>query len=487
MSGSLERYGETRGGERRDAAQSEPHNDAGALVSGLPHWENRELTGEFTGLQEKRPGMDVPFLMLTLLILLIGVIMVLSASFARGYYTNGEPMRVFMRQLVFAVSGVAIMLVVSRIGVKAMSRWSYALLAFSVFMLVAVLFVGIEVNEATRWLGFEGGGGSFSFQPSEVAKLALIMSFSQWICANSRTKMRTFKYGIVPFVAVTAVIVGLLMLEPHISASIIIVALTAIMIFAGGARLRWFLLAFLAVALVLGAIMLPMLKESADEDSDVGLTEQIAQMNLAGGRFSYADKRIDAWLNPEADPMHSGYQILQSLYAVGSGGLLGQGLGQSRQKYLYLPEEHNDYIFAIVCEELGFIGAMLILLLFLLLIVRGYWLALHAKDRYSALVATGITSLLAIQVFLNVAVVTNLLPATGISLPFFSYGGTALWIQLFQMGIVLAVSREIPREARAQGSGVRGQGTGTAGEARAQGSGLRGQGSGDGRGEGYEV
>ena len=167
---------------------------------------------------------------------------------------------------------------------------------------------------------------------------------------------------------------------------------------------------------------------------------------MAGGRFGYANGRIEAWIDPEADPLDGGFQIRQSLYAVGSGGLFGQGLGQSKQKYLYLPEEHNDYIFAVVCEELGYIGAMLILMLFALLIIRGYWLALHAKNRYSALITTGIISLLAIQVFLNVAVVTNLLPATGISLPFFSYGGTALWIQLFQMGIVLAVSREIPRD-----------------------------------------
>ena len=442
MNDSINRYSEDRA-----AAPSEAQADAGALVAGVPHWENRELSGKFTGVLQKRSGMDMPFLLLTLLILLIGVLMVLSASFARGYYTTGEPMRVFMRQFVFAVSGVAIMLMVPRFSIRALSRWSYILLAFSFVMLVAVLIIGIEANEAKRWLGFEGGGGSFSFQPSEIAKLALIMSFAQWICTKGRTGMRTFKYGVAPFIVITVAMVGLLMLEPHISASIIIVMLAVIMMFAGGVRIRWFVLATLSVALIVGAIMIPMLQEAANEDSNQGLTEQITQMKLGSGRFSYADRRIDAWLNPEADPLDNGFQILQSLYAVGSGGLLGQGLGQGRQKYLYLPEEHNDYIFAIVCEELGFIGAMLILVLFSLLIIRGYWLALHAKDRYSALVTTGITSLLAIQVFLNVAVVTNLLPATGISLPFFSYGGTALWIQLFQMGIILAVSREIPKDS----------------------------------------
>jgi cell division protein FtsW len=163
--------------------------------------------------------------------------------------------------------------------------------------------------------------------------------------------------------------------------------------------------------------------------------------------MGYEGRRINAWLNPDDDPLNSGFQIRQSLNAVGSGGLLGLGLGQSRQKHLYLPEEHNDYIFAIVSEELGFIGAMLILMLFVLLIVRGYWLAMNASDKYSSLVVIGITSLLAIQVFLNVAVVTNMLPATGISLPFFSYGGTALWMQLVQIGIILSVSREIPPPA----------------------------------------
>ena len=437
MSDRKNEYGDDLGDSQGDV-------QAGALVSGVPKWNTRELTAEYVGAEQKKPGVDIPFLVLTLLILMIGVIMVLSASFARGYYTAGEPMRVFTRQLVFAISGVAIMLVVSRINVKMMSRWAYIMLIFSIVMLIAVLFVGIEANDAKRWLGFEGGGGSFSFQPSEVAKLALILSFSQWICTKGRKKMGTFKYGVAPFGIVAAITVGLLMLEPHISASIIIIMLTAIMMFAGETRLRWFVLGILVVAAIIGLLLLNSL-EATQEDSEQSIAEQFSQVQWGSGRFTYADRRISAWINPEEDPLRDGFQIRQSLYAVGSGGLLGQGLGQSRQKYLYLPEEHNDYIFAIVCEELGFIGAMLILMLFALLVIRGFWLALNAKDKYSTLITTGITSLLAIQVFLNVAVVTNLLPATGISLPFFSYGGTALWIQLFQMGIVLAVSREIPR------------------------------------------
>jgi len=234
----------------------------------------------------------------------------------------------------------------------------------------------------------------------------------------------------------------LLSREPHYSASVIIITLTGIMMFASGTRFRWFILAGLAVALLLGGIYViylrPRFGDSADLDDNL---RQVIVENSS--KFGYAGRRVGAWLDPEADPLGDGLQIRQSLFAVGSGGLFGQGLGQSRQKYLYLPEEHNDYIFAIICEELGYIGAMLILMLFVLLIVRGYWLALRAKDKYSSLVMIGITSLLAIQVFLNIAVVTNLLPATGISLPFFSYGGTALWIQLLQIGIMLSISRDV--------------------------------------------
>ena len=241
------------------------------------------------------------------------------------------------------------------------------------------------------------------------------MSFSV-MATQFGEKMKTFKYGVLPFFVIIILMVGLLALEPHLSASVIIVLLGMILMFAGGTRIYWFLLVGGAAG---GAGWLLVTK------------------------FAYASSRIAVWQDPFSSKLGGGWQIVQSLYAIGSGGLLGLGLGQSRQKYLYLPEEHNDFIFSIICEELGFIGAVLILVLFLLLIIRGYWLAMHAKTKFASLVITGITSLLALQVFLNVAVVTNLIPATGISLPFFSYGGTALWIQLIEMGIVLAFSREI--------------------------------------------
>ncbi len=366
--------------------------------------------------EEKRGGLDVPLLLLVIVLLTVGVIMVLSASFARAYYEGNNPTYIFTRQLVFAVSGVGIMLAVSKIRVNVFRRWSMVLLLISIVMLALVLIIGIVGGGSRRWINL----GFTTFQPSEVAKIAVILAYATMICKTPRKKMKTFKYGIVPFGGVAAVIVALLILEPHLSASIIIIGITGIMIIAGGANLKQ-----------IGGIVLLVVALGA----------------LAILLLPYAQERVTAWLHPENDPLDSGFQVLQSLYAIGSGGLLGVGLGQSRQKYMYLPEEHNDYIFPIICEELGFIGAMLILMLFALLVIRCFWIALHAKTRYGALISTGIAGLLAMQVFLNVAVVTNLIPSTGISLPFFSYGGTALWIQMIEMGIVLSVSRDIPLKA----------------------------------------
>jgi len=406
-------------------------------------WDERDLSTELIDA-EKKPGIDKPMLVITLVILLIGVIMVLSASFARGYYSASDPLRLFSRQLVFAVSGVALMFITSRLSIRTVSRWSMQLLLVSLVLLVLVLIIGIRVNGARRWIGIGGEYSSLTFQPSEIAKLALILSFAQITCKLGKERMKSFKHGVLPFAVVTLIIIILLRLEPHLSAIIIVTALAAIMMFAGGTRLRWFILAMTILAAMISGFIYFQLRANVPEVEIRDVSMETVRSNLDLSTFGYEGRRITAWLNPDADPLRDGFQIRQSLNAVGSGGLLGLGLGQSRQKHLYLPEEHNDYIFAIVCEELGFIGAMLILLLFTLLIIRGYWLAMHASDKYSSLITIGITSLLAIQVFLNVAVVTNLLPATGISLPFFSYGGTALWIQLIQIGIILAVSREIP-------------------------------------------
>ena len=362
-----------------------------------------------------RGSIDLPFAALTLLLLTIGVVMVLSASYARAYYsasTGHNAAYYFLRQLGFALAGTAAMFVMSRIPMSFYRRMSFPLLAVSALLLLVVPFIGVSQGDAKRWIDL----GFTTFQPSEIAKVAVILYFSALIC-KYKGAMSTFRYGILPFAAVLGVIVGLLVLEPHFSAAIIIIAIGGVMLFLGGVKLRWFI--------------------------GVGVTA-LAALGVIITFFPYASGRISTWLDPFANTSGDGYQIVQSLYSIGSGGLFGLGLGQGRQTYMYLPEEHNDFIFAVVCEELGFAGAVAILLLFAALIVRGYILAMHMRDRFSFLVTAGITTLLAIQVILNVAVVTNLVPCTGISLPFFSYGGTALMIQLGEMGIILSASRDIP-------------------------------------------
>lgn len=362
-----------------------------------------------------RGSIDLPFAALTLLLLTIGVVMVLSASYARAYYsasTGHNAAYYFLRQLGFALAGTAAMFVFSRIPMSFYRRMSFPLLAVSVALLAVVPVIGVSQGDAKRWIDL----GFTTFQPSEIAKIAVIIYFSALIC-RYKGAMGTFRYGILPFAAVLGLIVGLLVLEPHFSAAIIIIAIGGVMLFLGGVKLRWF--------------------------AGVGVTA-LAALGVIITFFPYASGRISTWLDPFANTSGDGYQIVQSLYSIGSGGLFGLGLGQGRQTYMYLPEEHNDFIFAVVCEELGFMGALAILLLFAALIVRGYILAMHMRDRFSFLVTAGITTLLAIQVILNVAVVTNLVPCTGISLPFFSYGGTALMIQLGEMGIILSASRDIP-------------------------------------------
>ncbi len=335
--------------------------------------------------------------------------MLFSASYARAYSETGQAAYYFVRQAGFAAFGIFAMLAVTIVPVDWIRKLSMPLLVVSIILLVLVLLIGTDEGGAKRWLYL-----GFSFQPSEVTKLAVVLTFAALISGYG-DKMKTFYYGVLPFSAILLVIFALLALEPHLSCIVIVGATGAAMMFMGGTRLRWF--AILGVCAVIFVLV---------------------YLHFMG----YASARITAWRNPEADPSDSGYQILQSLYAIGSGGLWGLGLGKSRQKYLYLPEEHNDYIFAIVCEELGFVGAGLIILLFMLLIARGIWLALHAKTRFCSLTMAGLVVQLALQVFFNIGVVSNFLPATGISLPFFSYGGTALMLQLFEMGLVLNMSRD---------------------------------------------
>ena len=365
-------------------------------------------------------SMDIPFLLLTLLLTGIGLMMLFSASFPSAYYETGSAGYYFKRQAIFAAAGVVAMLVVGRFNYQ---RWRGAakiLMVLAIFLLLLVIIpgVGITKNNATRWLGVDG---VLTFQPSEIAKLAVIVYFADSI-SKKKERMRDLREGVLPYGVWLAVIAVLMLLEPHLSGTILIVGTGAIMMAVGGMP------AWLIGAGVGGV--------AAAAWGFVALVD--------AGIISYGASRINMWHDPWLDSSDDGYQMVQSLIAIGSGGLLGTGLGKGRQKFLYLPEESNDFIFSTVCEELGLIGASLILLVFALLLLRGFWIALHARDRFGTLLVVGVVSHLGLQVFLNVAVVTGLVPATGISLPFFSYGGTALLLQLVEIGLVLSVSRQIP-------------------------------------------
>ena len=364
--------------------------------------------------------MDLPFLLLTLLLTVMGLVMLFSASFPSADYETGDPTVYLKRQGLFALLGLAAMVVMSRMNYQKLRRYSVLLVGISLFLLLLVLVPGLGINEngATRWLGKKG---VLTFQPSELAKLAVIV-FSADSISKKKNLMETFKYGIRPYLLLLAFYAVLMLLEPHLSGTILIVGTGVVLMIVGGINKKWAIGGIGAVAAVGFAY--------------VKLVET--------GVISYGASRIEMWKNPFVDPLKDGYQLSQSLITIGSGGLTGVGLGKSRQKFLYLPEEHNDFIFAVVCEELGLIGATLVMLVFALLILRGFWIALQARDRFGALLVVGIMTQIGLQTFFNIAVVSGLVPTTGISLPFFSYGGTALALQLFEMGIVLSVSRQIP-------------------------------------------
>ena len=379
----------------------------------LKEQESRELA---------RGPIDLPFCILVLLLTGIGLVMLLSASFPSAYYESGNPTAYFVRQGVFAIMGVAAMLLIGKINYQRFRALAKPLLFLSIILLVLVIIphnpIAITRNNATRWLGVPGT--SLQFQPSEIAKVAVVLYFSDSI-SKKKDKMRTFRYGILPYAIILVVLAALVGLEPHLSGAILIMGAGAVLMLVGGIHWGW-------VGGALGAAG--------------------AMLYVVLFVIGYNTSRITYWLNPWLDAKDKGYQLSQSLLTIGSGGLLGVGLGKSRQKFLYLPEEHNDFIFAIVCEELGLIGASIIMLLFAALILRGFWIALHARDRFGSLLVVGVTTLVGLQTFLNIGVVTGLLPTTGISLPFFSYGGTALSIQLAEMGIVLSVSRQMKATSR---------------------------------------
>ena len=354
---------------------------------------------------------DIPFLILILLLLAVGLAMLYSASYAQSEYDTGYEIstRYLQKQAVCAAIGLIAMYAFSRIPAALWYRLAWPLYGVSILLLLSVLLIGEEVNGAKRWINLAG----IQFQPSEIAKFTMILLFAR-LTRSFGQDAKKFRYGVLGFGAALLGILVPLALEKHLSAIMLMGMVAVVMMYVAGTHIKWLL---------------------------AGAGAAVVFVTVYVSFMGYAGDRITAWLHPEADPGDTGYQILQSLYAIGSGGLFGLGLGKSKQKYLYLPFQYNDYIFAIICEELGLFGALLIMALFGAAILRGYWIALRARDRFSTVFAAGLVTLIAVQTVLNLAVVTNLLPSTGIALPFFSYGGTALAVNLGEMGIVLSISR----------------------------------------------
>ena len=356
-------------------------------------------------------SVDYPFLILTLLLLTVGLAVLYSASAAQSAYDTGgaTSTRYLQRQAVCAGLGLLAMYGFSRVPARVWYRLAWPCYWLSILLLLSVLVAGQQVNGARRWINI----GGLQFQPSEISKFTLILLLSR-LSSVYGEKAARFRYGVLGFGGALLGILIPLALEKHLSAIMLLGLVAVVMMYIAGTHPKW---------LVLGAA-----------GAVVFLLVYIRFMGYAGDR-------VTAWRNPDLDPGDTGYQILQSLYAIGSGGVFGLGFGKSRQKYLYLPFQYNDYIFAIVCEELGLVGAWGIIFLYALLILRGFRIARRADNRFSTVLAAGLVTLIAVQTILNLCVVTNLLPSTGIALPFFSYGGTALAVNLGEMGIVLNISR----------------------------------------------
>ncbi len=356
-------------------------------------------------------GIDYTFLFFIMLLLSIGLVMLLSASAPPGASKYNDSYYFFKKQLLFVAVGLVGMVVVSKIDYRIYKKYSTLFFGICVVLLILVAIpgVGVSLNGSRRWLQLPG----FQLQPSEFMKLAIAMFFAERI-STGRFNVATRKdFG---YFAVTLGVVALLMLlEPHLSGTIVIVGIGLWILVAAGTKILPFVIG-LPIAGVLGFILIYFFDAN----------------RLA---------RIMRFISPFEDMQYTGYQIAQALYAMGSGGLFGRGLGQSVQKYSYLPEPYNDFIFSIACEELGLIGGAIIIAIFALLILRGFRIALNAPDSFGTLLATGIMAQIAIQTTLNIAVATSSVPNTGVSLPFFSYGGTAILVILIEMGILLNISR----------------------------------------------
>lgn len=379
-----------------------------------------------SNVKQQKNNVDFTIVITLLLLLALGIIMVLSASSPTALAEEGDSYAYVKKQLLFAALGLTGMFIISRIDYRIYQKMYKPIYLFVVLLLLAVPLIGYEVAGAKRWINLFG---ITSFQPSEVAKIGLILFFAAYLVKYKDTLKKwwdnkTHRYPsglLVAFFWLGIPAAILLFLQTHLSATLVIVAVISIMIIVAGARFRHFVI----IGIVGGGLAGTVLYLLATY-ADIG---------------SFRIARLTSFLDPWSDPQGSGWQIIQSLYAIGSGGVFGVGLGNSMQKYLYISEPHNDFIFAVVAEELGFIGCAVILILFGILIWRGIMVAINAKDMFGTLVAVGITSLIAIQVVINIGVVTSVFPVTGMALPFFSYGGTSLFVLLCTMGILLNISR----------------------------------------------
>jgi cell division protein FtsW len=354
---------------------------------------------------------DMIMIVVTLMLLSVGIIMVYSASADLGQYKMDDSFFFVKRQILFAGVGIAAMFFIMNVNYMTWRVWSKILLIICFFLLVAVLIPGVGMvrGGARSWIGV----GAFSIQPSEFMKLAMIVFLAKYLSEHQK-KITSLKKGLLPTLSLVMVAFGMIMLQPDLGTGAVMVGTSIVMLFVAGARISHFV--------------------------GMGL---IGLIGLAGLIISapYRIKRITSFLDPWSDPLGSGFQIIQSLYALGPGGLLGLGLGQSRQKFGYLPEPQTDFIFAIISEELGFIGAVFVLILFSLLLWRGIRIALGAPDLFGSFLAIGIIGMVAIQVMINIGVVTGLMPVTGITLPFLSYGGSSLTLMLASIGVILNISR----------------------------------------------
>ena len=354
---------------------------------------------------------DFTLLITILLLLSIGLIMLLSASSPSALSESGNSYSYFFRQAIFAIAGLFMMWVISNIDYRFYQKYYKLAYIVAFILLLAVPFIGRTINGAKRWIYVTD---TLSFQPSEMAKLLMII-FYAGVLVKNRDELNKYGKGFVKHIILVVPIIALLLIEPHFSASMIIIGIVAIMMIIAGCKFWHFLVSGLVVGVpgIIGLILLE----------------------------PYRLQRVTTFLNPWSDPTGDGWQVIQSLYAIGSGGLFGAGLGESKQKYLYIPEPHNDFIFSILAEELGFIGCAVVIILFAIFIWRGILIAMKSPDMFGSLIAIGITAQIAIQVIINIAVVTSSMPATGMPLPFFSYGGTSLFILLCEMGILLNISK----------------------------------------------